>query len=155
MIDGKNPTTQEMLVEPGLEKFLKMNQGKNLHDTLGLELTQISRGLMKGRLLVTEKLRQPMGLLHGGVSVAIAEGLGSFGAMILADDENSYPLGLEINANHVSSIEANGTKYITAESTCLHGKSTQIWETQIKREDNDKLLCISRFTCFILPKSKL
>lgn len=143
-----------MYIEPGCERFLKLNEGKNFHNTIGLEITHVSKTMIKAKLLVTENLRQPLGLLHGGVSVAISEGLGSIGANMAAGEGN-YALGLEVNANHVQGVEANGTKYVLCESKCLHqGKSTQIWETRITREDNSKLLCVSRFTCFVLPKSK-
>lgn len=146
---------EKPFIEPGCERFLQLNSGKNLHNTLGLEITYVSKTLVKAKLLVKEDLRQPIGLLHGGVSVAISEGLGSIGANMAAG-EGYYALGLEINANHIHGVEANGTKYILCESSCVHnGKSTQIWETRIKREDNGKLICISRFTCFVLPKSKL
>ncbi|MCM3055596.1 hotdog fold thioesterase [Caldibacillus thermoamylovorans] len=97
---------------------------------------------------VDDRTRQPLGYLHGGASVALAETVASVGAYLLIDQENETCFGLEINANHVRSKREG---IVTAEGKVLHqGRTTQIWEIQIKDEE-DKLICISRCTIAVVP----
>ncbi|MCM3477560.1 hotdog fold thioesterase [Caldibacillus thermoamylovorans] len=97
---------------------------------------------------VDDRTRQPLGYLHGGASVALAETVASLGAYLLIDQENETCFGLEINANHVRSKREG---IVTAEGKVLHqGRTTQIWEIQIKDEE-DKLICISRCTIAVVP----
>jgi 1,4-dihydroxy-2-naphthoyl-CoA hydrolase len=143
-------------VEPGLERFLDFDNGRNFHNYIGLKWTHIARGKIGAKLIVTPDFQQPMGLLHGGVSIAIAEGVASFGGMILADSHNSSVVGLEINGNHMTSVPADQNKVIIAEGKVLHqGKTTQVWEVTIRTEDTKKLVCVSRMTAFLLPRSKM
>jgi 1,4-dihydroxy-2-naphthoyl-CoA hydrolase len=108
-----------------------------------------------GKILVTEKLQQPMGILHGGASVTLAEGLGSFGAALHAVMTGSSIVGLEINANHINSVSASEGVTIVGEARPKHiGKNTHVWEIVIRREDNLKIVCISRLTCLVM-KSKM
>lgn len=148
--------SKDIYVQPGLEKFVFLDRGRNLHKTIGLKLTHVEKGLIRGKLEVTEDLQQPYGLLHGGVSISIIEGLGSVGANILSDEWGLICVGLEVNGNHVTGVQANIGATIVGESRCIHrGKTTQIWQTKITEEKSSKLVCIGRLTCFTLPKSKL
>ena len=56
---------------------------------------------------VNHKTTQPMGILHGGATVALAESIGSVGSNILIDTKTEYAVGLTINANHVGSAKNN------------------------------------------------
>ena len=95
---------------------------------------------------VTDKVKQPLGYLHGGASLALGETACSMGAAYIIDTDHYIPLGLEMNANHIGST-VEGTIYATA--TIIHeGKTTQVWNIEIK-DDTDRLICIMRGTVAI------
>ncbi|MCU9595218.1 hotdog fold thioesterase [Caldibacillus thermolactis] len=120
-----------------------------LIEALGIEIITLEEGYVKATMPVDERTRQPFGYLHGGASVALAETVASFGAFQLIDQETENTFGLEINANHVRS-KRDGI--VTAEGQVLHrGRTTQIWEIKIK-DENGKLICVSRCTMAIVPK---
>ncbi|MCU9602326.1 hotdog fold thioesterase [Pallidibacillus thermolactis] len=120
-----------------------------LIEALGIEIITLEEGYVKATMPVDERTRQPFGYLHGGASVALAETVASFGAFQLIDQETENTFGLEINANHVRS-KRDGI--VTAEGQVLHrGRTTQIWEIKIK-DENGKLICVSRCTMAVVPK---
>lgn len=122
-----------------------------LIEQLGIEFTEIGEGYIKGKMPVDHRTQQPLGLLHGGASVALAETLGSTAASLTVDPAKQYCVGLEINANHVKSTR-DGFVYGLAKP--LHvGKRTQIWEIRITNEA-DELVCISRITLAVMDKKK-
>jgi 1,4-dihydroxy-2-naphthoyl-CoA hydrolase len=117
---------------------------------LGIEITEIGEDFIEARMPVDERTRQPLGLLHGGASVALAETLGSIAATLCLDDSR-FCVGLEINANHIRSIR-NG--FVTGRTRPIHiGKQTHVWEIRITNESNE-LVCISRITMAVLEKKK-
>jgi len=123
--------------------------GKTLMDSLGIEFEVIDKGFMKAKMPVDERTHQPLGYLHGGASVALAETVASFGAFQLIDPEKEICFGLEINANHIRSKREG---YVFAEGKVIHqGRTTQVWEIQIK-DEKDQLICISRCTIAVVPK---
>ena len=122
-----------------------------LIEQLGIEFTEIGEAYIKGKMPVDHRTQQPLGLLHGGASVALAETLGSTAASLTVDPAKQYCVGLEINANHVKSAR-DGFVYGLAKP--LHvGKRTQIWEIRITNEA-DELVCISRITLAVMDKKK-
>lgn len=132
-----------------LESLNKWSQN-TLAGYLGIEFTMIGDDFLEARMPVDDRTRQPLGLLHGGASVALAETLGSVAATLCVD-ENRFCVGLEINANHIKAIR-NG--FVTGRTTPVHiGKQTHVWEIRITNESNE-LICISRITMAILEKKK-
>ncbi|MCH2038526.1 MAG: hotdog fold thioesterase [Rickettsiales bacterium] len=133
----KEPKTVEQLNE----------RGKNtLPEALGMELIEVGDDFLKATMPVDHRTKQPLGILHGGASVALAETLGSIAAN-MATDPNSYCVGLEINANHVAKASEG---LITGITKPVHlGRKTQIWEIKTYRQDG-KLNCISRITMAVL-----
>jgi 1,4-dihydroxy-2-naphthoyl-CoA hydrolase len=113
---------------------------------LGIELIEVGSDYLKGRMPVDERTRQPLGLLHGGASVALAETLASMAAAFTIDRSKHYGVGLEINANHLRSV-AEGF-VVGVARPCHLGRTTQVWEVQI-HDRNDRLVCISRVTMAI------
>ena len=101
-----------------------------LADALGIELTGVADGGVEGRMPVDGRTHQPMGLLHGGASVAFAETLGSLaGTLRLPDRTRQACVGLEINANHLKGVR---TGWVRGRATPVHvGRSTQVWEIRI------------------------
>ena len=95
-----------------------------LADALGMELTEVTDDYLEGRMPVDGRTHQPMGLLHGGASVALAETLGSIAAMLRVDRTKQACVGLEINANHIKGVRDG---WVRGRATALHvGRSTQV-----------------------------
>lgn len=131
---------------------LGIEQANGWPDTLigrlGIAVTEIGADFVRGTMPVDARTRQPYGLLHGGASVALAETLGSLGAMMCVE-ANELAVGLDINANHVRGIGA-GTVSGTARP--LHiGRTTQVWEIRIV-DDAARLVCIARLTVAVVPR---
>ena len=116
---------------------------------LGIEFTEIGDDFLRGRVPVDERTRQPFGLLHGGVSVVLAETLGSIGAFY-ASPEGHRGVGLDINANH---LRAATSGWVTGTARPVHlGRSTQVWQIDMVN-DEGQLTCVSRITMAVLaPK---
>src|SRR5438270_7472472 len=70
-------------------------------DHIGIEITELGEDYLKGTMPVDHRTVQPMRILHGGASVALAETLGSLAANLVVDGEKKYCVGLDINANHI------------------------------------------------------
>ncbi len=117
---------------------------------LGIEFLEIGDDFITARVPVDERTRQPYGLLHGGVSVVLAETLGSLGAA-LASPEGTRAVGLDINANHLRGATSG---WVTGIARPIHmGRTTHVWQIEL-RNDAGEMTCISRITMAILePKS--
>jgi 1,4-dihydroxy-2-naphthoyl-CoA hydrolase len=110
---------------------------------LGIEFIEVGDDYLKARMPVNEKTRQPYGLLHGGASCVLAESLGSAAGACCVEMGKQIVVGLEINANHISSVKEG---YVYGTARPLHiGRSTHVWEIKITNE-NEKLVCVSRLT---------
>ena len=120
-------------------------------EVIGMEITSVEEGLVKGKLPVDERTHQPYGLLHGGASVVLAETLGSIGSHFLVSESGKGAVGIEINANHVRSVRS-GWVYGTA--TIVHrGGKLHVWSIVIKDEE-ERLVCTSRLTVMIVDNGK-
>ncbi|KRG15216.1 hotdog fold thioesterase [Lederbergia galactosidilytica] len=118
-------------------------------ENLGIHFLEVGKGKIVATMPVDERTIQPFGYLHGGASVALAETVASYGAAQLIDLEKEVCFGLEINANH---IRAKQSGQVIATAEVLHqGKSTMVWDVKIRNEE-DKLICVSRCTIAIMPK---
>ncbi len=116
---------------------------------LGIEFTELGDDSITAKMPVDHRTHQPLGLLHGGASVALAETLGSVAASCCLDLTLQYCVGLEINANHIKSVKSG---YVFGTTKPLHvGKKTHVWEIRIVNEANE-LVCISRITMAIIDK---
>ena len=115
----------------------------NMDKNLGIEFTEIGDDYIIARMPVIEKTKQPYGILHGGASCVLAESLGSTAAALSMDSEKKYPVGIEINANHLSSPTEG---FVHAKAMPVHiGGSTSVWNIDIT-DDAGKRVCYSRFT---------
>jgi 1,4-dihydroxy-2-naphthoyl-CoA hydrolase len=120
-----------------------------LNQHLGIEFTNIGDDFLEARMPVDHRTHQPMGLLHGGASVALAETLGSCAGSMCVNFETEYVVGLEINANHLKAVK-EGFVYGTAKAVHV-GKKTQVWEIRIVNEKKEPV-CISRITLAVITK---
>jgi len=132
-------------------KELNQIMADTLISHVGIEFIEIGDDFLRARMPVDQRTRQPMGILHGGASVVLAETLGSAASNLAINRDEFYAVGLEINANHIRSV-ASGSVIGTARPLHL-GKSTQVWEMQI-RDEEGKLVCVSRMTNAVLKKEK-
>lgn len=133
-----------------IEDLNKMGQN-TLGSHLGIELTEVGKDFLSGKMPVDARTRQPYGILHGGASVVLAETLGSMASNFCVDQSKYVCVGLEINANHVKSV-AEGFVYGKAQAVHI-GKKTHIWDIRIVNEKKE-LVCISRLTIAVLDKTK-
>ena len=115
----------------------------NMDKALGIEITEIGDDYIVAKMPVTEKTKQPYGILHGGASCVLAESIGSIAAGLSMDGSKKYPVGIEINANHISSPTEG---FVHAKAVPVHiGGSTSVWNIDIT-DDAGKRVCFSRFT---------
>ena len=116
---------------------------KGLLKTLRIKFTDVGNDFLTASMPVNENVYQPDGILHGGASCVLAESIGSTAAALSMDNTKKYPVGIEINANHISS-PTDG--YVYAKATPVHiGGSTSVWNIDITN-DAGKRVAFSRFT---------
>lgn len=116
-------------------------------EALGMELIEFEKGRVVLDMPVDHRTHQPMGLLHGGASVALAETAASMGGWLLVADEGKVVVGQEINANHLRSVKSGKVRAI---ALCIYsGKSSQVWEIKIQ-DEQERLICISRCTLAVI-----
>jgi uncharacterized protein (TIGR00369 family) len=113
---------------------------------LGMEFLEVGDDFIKGRIPVDKRTMQPYGLLHGGVSVVLAETLGSCGAAYSCP-EGHRAVGLDINANHIKGATSG---WVTGVAKPVHvGRTTQVWQIDMTN-DAGELTCVSRITMAVL-----
>lgn len=116
---------------------------------IGIEFTAIGDDFLEATMPVDHRTHQPLGLLHGGASVTLAETLGSVAATLCVDETKQFCVGLEINANHIKSVRDGSVKGIAKP---IHvGKRTHVWEIRITTAGGD-LVCVSRITMAVLDR---
>lgn len=117
-----------------------------LHDRMGVVITEASPQRVVGTMEV-EGNTQPYGLLHGGASCVLAEGLGSTGAAMHAGRER-IAVGVDINATHHRGVRSG---QVTGVATPIHlGRQIVTYEVVIT-DDRDRRVCTARLTCALLP----
>lgn len=96
---------------------------------------------------VDHRTHQPMGLLHGGATVALAESLGSLGSALMVDLSKQGVMGVEVNANHLKSVRSGR---VTATGELLHkGRTTHVWDIRVHNEAGE-LCAICRITNIVV-----
>lgn len=129
--------------------FLNDLTKNTMVDFLGIKFTTIGEDFLEATMPVSDRTKQPYGLLHGGANMVLAETLGSVASSLLTDPDTQHCVGLEINANHLKSVKSGTVRGVTKP---IHvGKKTQVWEVKIFSEKNE-LTCISRITLAVLDK---
>ncbi|GAA5220403.1 hotdog fold thioesterase [Membranihabitans marinus] len=123
-----------------LNALSKNTMGENM----GLSFTQIGDDFLEATIPVDERNKQPMGLLHGGASVALAETLGSVAASLcIQNPKEEAAVGIEINANHLRSVRSG---LVTGRvRPAKIGKQLQVWNIELF-DERQNLVCTSRLT---------
>ena len=120
-------------------------------ERLGIVITEVGDDFLCGTMPVDARTVQPVGLLHGGASVLLAETLGSAAAISCVDPSISYCVGLDINANHVRSAKSG---MVTGTARPFHlGRTSHVWDIHIT-DDAERLICVARLTTLVVPKAK-
>ncbi len=123
-----------------------------LSSHLDIEFINVGDDFLTATMPVNQKTCQPMGILHGGATTALAETVGSAAANYCIDQSQKACVGLDINANHLRPVRIGST--VTAIAKPLHlGKTTQVWEIKVYN-DSKELVCISRLTLAIVANAK-
>jgi len=116
---------------------------------LGIKFSDWSENSLTATMPVNEKTRQPFGILHGGASVALAETIGTFASSLVIDTNEFVCVGLEINANHLRPVNSGEVRAVCSP---IHlGNKTHVWDIRLYNDEN-KIVCISRFTVAIIDK---
>lgn len=125
---------------------LNLFSKKSLVENVGIEFLEKGDDFISATMPVDQRTKQPLGILHGGASVVLAETLGST-ASYMTLDAASYSVGLEIKANHLKSVTKGHVKGVVKP---VHlGKTTQVWDITIEN-DKGELICVSRLTMMVL-----
>lgn len=125
---------------------LNATSKNTLVEHLGIEYTAFDDNSLTGTMPVDARTHQPLGMLHGGASVVLAETLGSVAAN-MAVEENKYCVGLDINANHIRAMRSG---FVTGTAKAVHmGATTQVWQIEIA-DERGRLVCTSRLTMAVL-----
>ncbi len=122
-----------------------------LMETLNIKYIDAGPDYLTASMPVNPSVHQPMGLLHGGATVALAESVGSAASFLFVNGEHSEVRGIEISANH---LKAKREGIVTATAKIIHkGKSIHLWEIRIT-DENDSLISLCKLTTMVLPKRK-
>jgi len=132
------------------ETLSKMNKG-TLMEQLGIEYIEARTGYMKAHMPVDERTFQPMRILHGGATLALAETLASVGSALMVDREKFDVKGQHVSADHVRSAHSGR---VIGEAVIIHrGRSSHIWNVDIK-DEQERLISTCRVSIFIVKKKE-
>lgn len=120
-----------------------------LSDFLGIIFTEVGNDSMTATMPVESRIKQTLGIVHGGANVVLAETIASTAANAVVDLEHYYCVGLEINANHLRPVREG---LITAITRPIHlGRTTQVWHIDLYNEAGKKT-CVSRMTAAVVAR---
>jgi 1,4-dihydroxy-2-naphthoyl-CoA hydrolase len=129
---------------------LQQSRAGTMVDHLGIEFTEFGDDYLKATMPVDYRTHQPMGIMHGGASCALAETIASVAANCCID-KDKVSVGLEINTSHVKMATSG---FVTGIAKPLHlGQSTQLWEIHIFDENNN-LVSVSRLRLAVIDRKK-
>ncbi|AZG72060.1 PaaI family thioesterase [Shewanella livingstonensis] len=136
-----------------LEDCARLDTGMHgkgtLMQTLGIKITEIGDDYMVATMPANPAIHNPLGIVHGGANVALAETVASYAANFVVDFTRYYCVGQEINANH---LKASRNGELTATAKPVHiGKRSSVWEILV-RNSAGELCCISRMTAAVVER---
>lgn len=129
--------------DPGLVKINRLGEAA-IESRLGIRFTAVGPDFVCGEMPVDPRTRQPLGLLHGGASIVLAESLGTYAsALLVADEAQSRVAGIEVSGSHVKAVRS-GRVFGVARPLAI-GRSVHVWRIDI-RDENKALCCAARLT---------
>ncbi len=120
-----------------------------LLETLQIKFVKAGEKTLMASMPVNAKVHQPLGLLHGGATAALAESVGSTASHLFVDAEHFEVRGIELSINHLKS-KREGMIYALAKPVHI-GRTTHLWEI-IVTDENDKLIAHAKLTNIVLKK---
>lgn len=130
-------------------EYLRLRNAGTCASYFGIEIIAIDDDSMTASMPVSAQVKQPLGIVHGGMNVVLAETVASNAANCVVDIDKFYCVGLEININHIRAVKEGSVKAITRP---LHlGKSTQVWHIELF-DDTEHLTAVSRMTAAVLKR---
>jgi len=126
---------------------LNLRGRKTMVEHLDIRFTEIGPDYLSASMPVDHRTNQPIGILHGGASVVLAETLGSVAGVLCVDIRRHYCVGIEVNANHLRSVRS-GRVFGMASPIHL-GRKTQVWQINIK-DERGRQVTASRLTLAVL-----
>lgn len=120
-----------------------------LIEHLGIYFTEVSDNFVAARMLVQDSTRQPMGYLHGGATLALAETVGSAGSVMLVGPKGYDVFGTQISGSHVASVRSGSV--VATGRLVFQGKNRHIWDVEI-HDELGKLISLVRVTNTIMEK---
>lgn len=128
---------------------LNASSENTLMATLGIEYVAVGAHYLEATMPVGSAVHQPMGILHGGATAALAESVGSAASALLLDLKTHAPVGLELSIHHVRSISEG---LIRARAELIHqGRSTHLWDIRVHDQD-ERLIAWSTLRMMILTR---
>ena len=115
----------------------------------GLVVVEVGEEVVRGLVRVREELKQPTGVVHGGVYAAVAEGLASLGTNVGVADGGNVGLGLSNHSTFVRPI-ARGTIHGIARRR-HRGRTTWVWDVELT-DDDGRVCALSRVTVAVRPR---
>ena len=115
----------------------------------GLEITEGEEGELRGRVPVRDAIKQPMGLVHGGVYASMAEALASFGTAVAVYVDGNMAVGMSNNTTFLRPITAGNVHAVAR--TRHRGRTTWIWDVEIL-DDDARMCALSRVTIAVRPR---
>jgi 1,4-dihydroxy-2-naphthoyl-CoA hydrolase len=132
-----------------LDQFNQMVPG-TLMETLGISYTACGEGFLEAAMPVDARHLQPMQILHGGATAALAESVASAASAAALSGTGRYPVGLDLGINHLRGVRQG---VLTARAEAIHlGRSTHLWQIRIT-DDQDRLIAMAKLTLMVLEKS--
>jgi 1,4-dihydroxy-2-naphthoyl-CoA hydrolase len=144
---GMQTASSIWFIKPTLEVANGISRSNTIAEVLDIRVTEIGDASVTGTMPVDARTHQPMGILHGGASVVLAESLGSLAANFCINHQTHYCVGLDINANHIRAVRSG---MVTGIAEPVHlGRTTQVWGIRVL-DEQDRLVCVSRLTMAVL-----
>ncbi len=121
----------------------------NMLEALRIRFTDVGENMLRAEMPVDSRVHQPLGLLHGGASAALAESVGSTASYLFIDANKQEARGIDLQINHLRSVRSGR---VTATARLIHkGRSIHLWEILIT-DEQARLVAHAKLTNMILDK---
>lgn len=140
-----------MICKPGDRErvlaLLERISADTLMETLAIRYTDVGEDFLEATMPVGPNVHQPMGILHGGATAALAESVASAASGIVVHDDGGKPVGLELAINHLKAVREG---VVTARATPIHlGRSTHLWQIDVRDERGERV-ALAKLTMIVL-----
>lgn len=129
--------------------WLNTSNSNTLMERLDIEYTAVGERFLEATMPVTSAVHQPMGILHGGATAALAESVGSAASALQIDHQRQFAVGMALDINHLRSVKEG---VVIARADAVHlGRSTHLWDIRV-RDEQDRTIAVSRLSMMVLDR---